>query len=372
MAKLSLAELKTAVASYVDASKIAVNSFSATYNNVVGLLDQIGKIVTLDTGFFDKLPELDGDFLPEGKGVEEYYFDLIAAMDWNQDEDGSRAMKFWSPTHRPVAFSQTLGRKIIPVSIPNNNIERAVNNMSQFVEIVAMIEKRLSDSKAMWKYGVKRQLLGTVLSKIDSAYSGATAYVDATTDITEGTFYKQGSPAVTTVCVKAKTHAVGDTYATLQAGGYLIPINLAEEVPVPEDTSTGEAFIKAVRNAVEISQDVSEGYSFNGNTIGAEEGLVLYVKQGVTSVLDVDTMAGAFHLDKIALPVEIKVIKDFGSYSGKAYALLGDRRGVKLHLDYEAIRENFNGFGDFLSLYSHIESTGWISRNAFFHAFLDD
>ena len=187
MAKLSLAELKAAVASYVDATKIAVNTFSATYNNAIGLLDKIGKIVTLDTTFSDKLPELDGDTLPEGKTVEEFYLDLILAMDWNQDEDGSSAMKFWSPTARPVAYSYTLGRKVIPVSIPNNNIERAVNNIGQFVEIVANIEKRLSDSKAMWKYGVKRQLLGNVLSKIDSAYSGATAYVDATTDITEGT-----------------------------------------------------------------------------------------------------------------------------------------------------------------------------------------
>ena len=140
MAKLSLAELYSAVASYVDSSKIAVNSFSVTRNNIVGLLDKIGEIVQLDTSFFDKLPEMDGDYLEAGKTVEEFYQDLIMAVDYNQDADGSRAMRFYSPTYRPVAYSYSLGKKIIPTSIPNNNIERAVNNLNQFANIVATQE----------------------------------------------------------------------------------------------------------------------------------------------------------------------------------------------------------------------------------------
>ena len=156
MGKLSLEGLKTAVASYVDGSKIAYNSFSATYQNIVGLLDKVGLIETLDTSFFDKLPELDGQRLEDGKTVEEWYQDLIMAVDYNQDADGSRVMKFYSPTYRPVAWSYSLGKKIIPTSIPNNNIERAVNNVEQFANIVAVATKRLADSKAAWKYQVKR------------------------------------------------------------------------------------------------------------------------------------------------------------------------------------------------------------------------
>ena len=88
--------------------------------------------------------------------------------------------------------------------------------------------------------------------------------------------------------------------------------------------------------------------------------------------LEVDTMAGAFHLEKLNTGVEAKVIKDFGNTSTKAYAILMDRRGAKLHADYEAVRENFNGFGDFVSLFSHIESTAFISRNCFVKIFVDD
>lgn len=372
MAKLSLEELKALVASYIGSNKQAYASFTETRNNVVGLLDKIGKIVQLDTSFFDKLPELDGEDLSYGKTVEEYYQDLILAVDFNQDEDGSRALKFYSPTYRPVCYNISMGKKIIPESIPNNNIERAVHNEGQFVDIVATMTKRLSDSKAAWKYQCKRELLGKLCDLAAAAYSGATAYVDGTTSVVEGTFYKQGTPAKYAVCVKAKTAAGTDTWANMVSGGYLIPINFVEEVAVPENTSTGEAFIKALKGAVEIAQDISEGNSLNGNTIGAEVGLALYVKQGVMPSLEVDTMAGAFHLEKLSAGVEAKVIKDFGSTTSKAYAILLDPRGIRLHVDYEAVRNNTNGFGDFENLFHHLELTGFISRNCFFKIFIDD
>lgn len=370
MAKLSLAELKSAVASYVGSNKVAYASFSETRNNIVGLLDKIGKIVQLDTTFFDKLGELDGEQLSYGRTIEEWYQDLIEAVDYNQDADGSRAMKFYSPTYRPVCYNFSLGKKMIATSIPNNNIERAVHNEGQFVDIIATMTKRLSDSKAVFKYQVKRELLGKLCDLAVGAYSGATAYVDATTDVAEGTFYKQSTNYA--VCVKAKTHAVGDTWATLVAGGYLIPIQFVKTLAIPEDATTGEAFLKALKGCVEVFQDVSEGWSLNGNTIGAEEGLALYVKQGVMPSLEIDTMAGAFHLEKLAVGVEAKVIKDFGSTSSNAYAILMDRRAVRLHVDYEAVRENFNGAGDFLNLFSHLELTGFISRNAPFVIICDD
>lgn len=375
MAKLSLEGLAAAVATYVDGSKIANPTFSVTRDNIVGLLDKIGEILQLDTTFFDKLPEMDGSRLEAGKTVEEYYQDLIAPVDWNQDTDGSRALKFYSPTYRPVAYSYTLGKKIIATSIPNNNIQRAVNNLEQFASIVATQYKRLSDSKAVWKYQVKREMIGKLCDKAAAAYSGATAYVKNSTVLAEGTYYKwtdSDSVNHTAICVVNQTAAINKDGNELLEDGILIEMRMVEEVPVPEDSTTGENFIKALKNAVEKAQDVSEGFSLNGNTIGAEEGLVLYVKQGIMSSLEVDTMAGAFHLEKLAVGVEAKVIKNFGSTTTKAYCILADRRFARLHIDYEAMRENFNGFGDFLNLFSHIESTAFISRNCFVKIFVDD
>ena len=373
--KLSLAELAEAAYNYVDGSKIAVSTFNVTRNNVVGLLDKVGEIVQLDTGFFDKLPEMDGSYLEAGKTVEEFYQDLILAIDYNQDEDGSRCMKFYSPTYRPVAYSYSLGKKIIPTSIPNNNIERAVNNLNQFANIVATQEKRLSDSKAAWKYQVKREMLGKLCDMAEAAYSNATAYTKNSTVCAEGTFYKwtdSDSVDHTAVCVVNQTAAINKDGNELLEDGILIEFKMVQEVAIPEDTSTGEAFIKAVKKAVQEAQDLSEGNSFNGNTIGAEEGLALYYKQGISPVLDVDTLAGAFHEERLSTGVEAKTIKDFGKTTSKAYAILMDRRGCRLHIDYEAVRENFNGFGDFVSLFSHIESTAFISRNCFVRIFVDD
>ena len=373
MAKLSLVELASAVASYIGSNKVAYASFTETRNNIVGLLDKIGKIVQLDTSFFDKLGELDGEELSYGKTVEEWYQDLIMAVDYNQDADGSRALKFYSPTYRPVCYNVSLGKKMIATSIPNNNIERAVHNEGQFVDIISTMTKRLSDSKALWKYECKRELIGRLCDLASDAYANATAYAnyaDTPTNVAEGTFYKQSTNYA--VCVKSKTAASGDTWATMVAGGYLIPIDFVKVVPVPEDSTTGENFIKAIKEKVEQAQDVSEGNSLNGNTIGAEMGLALYVKQGVMPSLEVDTMAGAFHLEKLSTGVEAKVIKDFGSTSSKAYCVLMDNRAIRLHVDYEAVRENFNGAGDFLNLFQHIELTGFISRNAFFTIFVDD
>jgi len=375
MAKLSLAELKSAVASYVASNKIANPSFTETRNNIVGLLDKIGKIVQLDTSFFDKLPELDGEVLSFGKTVEEYYQDLIMAVDYNQDNDGSRALKFYSPTYRPVCYSYSLGRKIIPTSIPNNNVERAVHNEGQFVDIVATQEKRLSDSKAAWKYQVKREMIGKLIDMVEDAYTNATAYTKNSTVLAEGTFYKwtdSDSVAHTAVCVVGQAAAINKDGNELEDDGILIELQMLEEVAIPEDATTGEAFIKAVKTAVEKAQDISEGFSLNGNTIGAELGLAMYVKQGVMPSLEVDTMAGAFHLEKLSTGVEAKTIKDFGDTSSKAYCVLADKRFARLHIDYEAVRENFNGFGDFLSLFSHIESTAFVSRNCFVKIFVDD
>lgn len=371
--RLDLSTLKSAIATYVASEKIALTSLSVTTNNIVGMVDTIGKIYTIDTSVYDKLPELDGEYLSFGKTVEEWQQDMTLPVSYDADEDGNKALKNYVPTYRPVSFSITLGRQIFPTSIPYGNIERAVHNEGQFVEVVAMITKKLEDSISSWKYGTKRQLLGEVMSRIDGALSsdGSTAYTQNSTALEVGKVYRSGSPAKYAVAMLSQS-AENKSFAELISAGKLVELQFKQVVAIPEDTSTGEAFIKAVRNMVEKASDISEGFSFNGNVLGAEEGLILYVKQGVEAVLDVDTMAGAFHLDKVALPVEMKVIKDFGNYSGKGYALLMDRRAVRLFEGYNATRNQENGYGDRLNIFRHVEFTGHISRNAFFVEFCDD
>ena len=104
MAKFSIPELKTLVASLVTASKASSGTFTATRDNVVGLLDKIGKIITLDTEFqIDKLNRFDGEFLSFGKNVEDWEQDLI--LPGSYDSTGAGALSPADPTYRPTHYS---------------------------------------------------------------------------------------------------------------------------------------------------------------------------------------------------------------------------------------------------------------------------
>lgn len=370
--KFSIEEVEAIVASMVTAAKISNSTFNVTRDNIVGLADKIGKIAMIDTSFqTDKLARFEGEFLSFGKTIEEWQQDLLLPYDY--DSTGAGALTPDDPTYRPVFYSYTLGRKVIKTTIRNNDIERAVHFEEQLAGIVAMITKRLSDSMAQYRYAVKREMLAKFIGLCEyemdatnaSAYAISTAY--SVNDLV-----KNGSPAVVGIVVKPIANTNTHTWAQAIAAGEVVLLSLTEEVAIPEDTSTGEAFIKALKNDVEIAGDVSEGHSLNGNTLGAVEGLVLIVKQGVMSSLEVDTFAGAFHENNVALPTEVIVVKDFGAYTGKAYAVLMDSRAMRLHNTYNATRDNFNGDGDFLNLFRQTEDSAWISRNCFIKVYLDD
>ena len=365
--RLDLKGLKTAVASYVAAAKIDLSTLTITQNNIVGLVDTIGKIWTIDTSVYDKLPEFDGETLSFGKTVEEWNQDMSLPQDHNIDEDGSRALKDYTPKYRPVSYSITLGRKVFATSIPYGNIERAVHNEGQFVEVVAMITKKLEDSISLWKYECKREVLGKMIDACESAMgSGATTYTANTTALVVGNAYTSGGKYAVAMLSQ---NAENKTFDQLLTEGKLVELKLITEVDLPVDTTTGEAFIKAVKVAVERASDVSEGSSLNGNVLGVEEELGLYFKQGVMPSVEVDTMAGAFHQEQLALGVDSKVIKDFGSTTSTAFAVLLDKRAIRLFEGYNATRSNENGFGDRLNIFRHVEYTGHYSRNAFICVF---
>ena len=372
MSKLSIAQLTSVVSSYVTSNKISVDSFTETRDNTVALLDTLGKIYTNWQNYGDKLALFDGEDLSFGKTVEEWAQDLI--LPENFDGSGSTTLAPHVSTYRPVSFSFTLGKKTIPQTIRNNDIERAVHNIAQFEEIITGKTKALYDSETMLRYAIKRQALGVLVTRCANA--SISAYADVTI-ATAGTTISSNLAVnellwITGnlkmyVAVKPIASTDGLTGTTALAGGYIIPLDLVTEIAKPTDDTTGEAFIEQVLADVEVASDFSEGHSLNGNTLGGnpEAGLVLVIKQGVMPTLKVQTLAGAFHREDLAIPAEIVVIPDFGDASSDYYAMLVDRRIMRLHNTYRAVRENVNGQGDFLNMYYHTENTVHISRNCF-------
>ena len=372
MAKLSIAQLKSVVASYVVSNKISVDSFSDTYNNSVGLLDTLGKIYTLWQNYGDKLEIFDGEDLSFGKTIEEWAQDLI--LPENFDASGSSALAPHESTYRPVSFSYTLGKKTIPQTIRNNDIERAVHNIAQFEDIIAGKTKAMYDSETMFRYALKRQALGVLIERCVDAEDSSNADV---TIATEGTsissnvavnelVYITGNTKMY-VAVKPIASTDGLTGTTAIAGGYLVALDLVKAIAKPVSDVTGEAFIEQVLGDVEIASDFSEGHSLNGNTLGGnpEAGLVLIMKQGIMNKLKVQTLAGAFNKEELAMPAEIIIVPDFGDADDDYYAVLVDRRIMRLHNTYRAVRENLNGQGDFLNMFYHTENTVHVSRNCF-------
>ena len=372
MAKLSIAELKSIVASYVDENNISVDSFTETRNNSVGLLDTLGKVYTNWQNYGDKLDIFDGEDLSFGKTIEEWAQDLI--LPENFDASGATTLAPHDSTYRPVSFSFTLGKKTIPQTIRNNDIERAVHNIAQFEDIIAGKTKAMYDSETMFRYAMKRQALGVLIARCEAEKDSSNADV---TLATEGTsisgahavnelFYVTATTKMY-ILVKPIAAGAGLTGTTAIAGGYLIELALITEVAQPVDATTGEDFVQQVLEDVEVASDFSEGNSLNGNCLGAstEAGLVLVLKQGVLPPLKVKTLAGAFHREELAVPAEIRVVKDFGDADADYYAMLIDRRAVRLHNTYRAVRENQNGQGDFLNMFYHTENTAHVSRNVY-------
>lgn len=371
--KLSFPQLKTLIATYIAENKISVATFNETRANSVALLDEIGKIFTIESRYVDKLGLFEGEELPLGKTIEEWQADLILPEDY--DPQGAGAMSPHESTYRPVSFSYTLGRKKIPQTIRYNDLERAVLNTEQLATLVASKTKAMEDSEVVFRYAMKRQAVGVLATRCVSAMTLASAGVtiaDPTTSVGASAIAVNTLVAVTSTgkvynVVKPIGANSGLTGATAVSGGYMVELTLVTSLAKPVDTTTGEAFIKDVKAKVEVASDNSEGNSLNGNTLGATDGLVLLVKQGIMPVIDVDVQAGAFHLDKVALPSEVIALPDFGNADDGIYAVLMDRRGMKLHNSYRAVRENQNGDGDFLNLFRHTENTCHISRNTFVH-----
>ena len=314
MAKMTINGLVALAKSYVAAAKQA-GTWNATTDNLYTAVDKIGKMIMLDGQFIDKLPELDGDELPLGKTIEEYFIDLTLPEAYTDiNTEGAKNEVPALPSVEQCAYNYTLGREKIKTTVPYDNVERAALNQNDAANMIAKILERLGNSYEMFKFQAKKQLLGNAADKAVAA-------------------------------------------------------NLVSTIAVPTDTTTGEAFIKTIKEEVEAASFAHEG-GLNGALIGAAPELVLYIKKGVMPSIEVDTMAGAFNEARLAIPARVKVVDDFGTMTNtNVFALLVDPRGIKLHRGYHAIRTATNADGDFVNYVDHSEHTGFISKNVYIKAF---
>lgn len=373
---LTIFELEVLVASMFTSSTLSSRDPQLIQNETAKVLNKIGLMITIRGRYVDKLEDLDGPELPFGKTIEEYFMELPKVLD--EDRDGSEDGTPADPSFLPAYYSYSLEKKRIKITRRWDEYEEACQNEAQFLSFIADIEAAIEESTIVYKYALKRELIGKGIKLIESiidASSSGTALDGATitTAITNlPANLKAGDYIVATSGANEGAYVIteagissGDTLASAISANLVTKYDLAQDVAKPTDTQEGEAFIKAVLNDVEKASENSEGHSLNGACIGATEDLRLFTLQGVKSVLAVDVKAGAFHKDEVELGARLTSIKDFGDYNGRTWAVLCDVRTFVLFLGYINMRVRENADGDFINYVRHLRYTPFMSRSTF-------
>lgn len=306
MAKIE--NIKTFVTSVLTEAKIAqdASAFQAVVNDTTGFVEKCMDQICLEQLYTDKLPELDGDEKEFGAYVEEYGMGLLLPKAATSLVDGqSYGIPYIAPAMQGTYHSWKLPEYIVAGSTSYQKYKSSMKDATAYSNYVANVIKQMVDSYNQTRYEEKKQLLGWAAENV----------------------------------------AVSKTVAK------------------PTNTETGEAFIKAVKDAVEeasFARDITIGAkSF---TLGGAENFTLYITKGVKSVLDVNTLAGAFNGDALALPCQIKVVDDLGS--SNAWAMLVDNRAIKLFPNRNTVAEDINGYHDFVTMSRHVIDTPFVSKFA--------
>lgn len=308
----NISNIKTFVAGVLQDAKIAqsAETFAAVINDTTGLVEKCMDQICLNQLFTDKLPELDGDEKEFGAYVEEYGMGLLVPKAATSLVDGqSYGVPYYAPAVQGTFHSWKLPEYIVAGSTSYNKYKSSMKSPEAYASFVSSVLKQMIDSYNQARYEEKKELLGWAANNV----------------------------AVKQVLAK------------------------------PVDTVSGEAFIKAVKNIAEdasFARDITVGEKTI--TLGAAEGLTLYLNKGIMSSLEVDTLAGAFNKEDLAMPVTIKVV-DFGATgmgTNQAYGLIVDNRAIKLFPNRNTVGEDVNAYHDFVTVSRHVIDTPFVSKFA--------
>ena len=308
----NISNIKTFVAGVLQDAKIAqsAENFTAVINDTTGLVEKCMDQICLNQLFTDKLPELDGDEKEFGAYVEEYGMGLLVPKAATSLVDGqSYGVPYYAPAVQGTFHSWKLPEYIVAGSTSYNKYKSSMKSPEAYSSFVSSVLKQMIDSYNQARYEEKKELLGWAANNV----------------------------AVKQILAK------------------------------PVDTTSGEAFIKKVKDIAEeasFARDITVGEKTI--TLGAAEGLTLYLNKGIMSSLEVDTLAGAFNKEDLAMPVTIKVV-DFGANgmgTNQAYGLIVDNRAIKLFPNRNTVGEDVNAYHDFVTVSRHVIDTPFVSKFA--------
>lgn len=360
--------LQSIVSAAVTSSYVANNTFSATIANTANAVGKCADQIIAAGVFEDEFPELDGGARPYGSYIEEFRASPAKGFSVSRSGAGSAEYAPVDIVYSKPAYDYVIEEKEFPVSIRGNDFQAVSTDAEKFSQFVAKNGWATASGLTLYKHSLKVEMLG-VLAKLASDVMGtSTAWVTSTN-------YKQGDYVVqsTKIYVCIQDHTSG-TFADDLAGGYWVEEHLAETIAKPVDASTGAAFIKSAKAAVHDAMHVdSDGNSLNGLMLGRvpTDTLYLYILDDAKDSIDVDTLAGAFHEDRLAVNVVIKPVKSFGSQAPSGmFAMLVDTAGVKLCPHVQFSMETPWARSGWITMSTHYQPIPFVSRNTFVKVFI--
>lgn len=303
--KINITSLKSTLATNF-ANKVAYK-FNPTVSDFTNLIEKVSDIVEYDDHQKAYLTELDGQ---AGAGITEEMFMNLPDVATYADTDTGRSTeaggettpKFLTP--EACYYSYPLKPLKIKVSEPINSFKAYVNDPAQEAAVISKIISKGVDSKVLARNFEKKQLLGQFINHVQN----------------------------------------GDTIDGVLVGGRA---ECKKDLKKPGATAAslekdGEDFIKAIKQLVKEAK-----WENTRNCLGVVQGaapeLILYINgAAIGASLSVDVLAGAFNPDELGIGIKVVEVPDFGSYSGKAYALLTDSRSMKLSTNYEETLSHVN------------------------------
>ena len=363
MALISTEQLKSIVTEYLDDSVINMDSdaYAALdkVSAVTGLINKIAATFTIEGDYTEEgLADLDGPEITSGNALEEYFRDFVEPSDF--DETGANTLAPSYPHEAPVSYSVEQTKQTFKTTERMSGYSQSFNDAGEMAAYVAGIVRRLYDSETLWKNQLKKELLGIVATahtldpQLYSKETASTLKIGKQVKDNDGNFY-----------VVRKAISNNTELATAVANGQLVKLDLATTMPVPSDASTGEAFIKSVKDYVAKFMKPRSGYSLNGNIAG-KGSYKLYIKEGILPSIEVDTMAGAFNQDRLTFGVPVVEVTDFGS-NENVFAMLVDTRGIRVSNVEKLATSQLNGEGAFVNYYLHERPLAHWSPNVKIH-----
>lgn len=139
----------------------------------------------------------------------------------------------------------------------------------------------------------------------------------------------------------------------------LAPDQIQFDVDPIVDDASGKAFITRLKSAAELLTFNSQNFNPNRVTTWSDrDSMHLFVKAGITPILDVETMAGAFNPNYLNNPFSVTVVDDFGTLDdGNTIAVLADNTWWMVYDNLREFDTLWNPEGRYWNYWLHVWQT---------------